>query len=131
MEWLRLNDDCAMDRKVLKLLSSNNHLSDDTCYVDSFQDDLSMVELSLDLFGLRVIHLVHDIRSRLRGKVSSERGKGRHLSSFRNAFGWVYVNKKFSNVFRRFGMPALRFGYEELALHPELMFRIICKWLGL
>ena len=41
------------------------------------------------------------------------------------------MNKKFSNVFRRSGMPVLRVGYEELALRPEITLRLICEWLGL
>ena len=131
LEWLCLNDDCSMDEKVLKLLSSGDHLGDDNWYVDSYQDDLSMVHLPSELFDLRVIHLVRDIRSWLPGRVRSDRGKGKHFSSFRNALRWIYVNKKFSNVFRRSGMPVLRVGYEELALRPEITLRLICEWLGL
>ena len=87
--------------------------------------------LPSELFDLRVIHLVRDIRSWLPGRVRSDRGKGKNFSSFRNALRWIYVNKKFSNVFRRSGMPVLRVGYEELALRPEITLRLICEWLGL
>ena len=131
LEWLRLNDACPMDQKVLKLLGSSDCLSDDSWYVDSYQDDLSMLQLPSTLFDLRVIHLVRDIRSWLPGRVRSDRGKGKYLSSFRNAFRWVYVNNKFSNVFQRSGIPVLCVGYEELALRPELTLRLICEWLGL
>ena len=131
LEWLRLNDGCSMDQKVLKLLGSSDCLSDDSWYVDSYQDDLSMLQLPSALFDLRVIHLVRDIRSWLPGRVRSDRGKGKYLSSFRHAFRWVYVNNKFSNVFQRSGIPVLRVGYEELALRPELTLRLICEWLGL
>ena len=41
------------------------------------------------------------------------------------------MNQKFSNVFRRSGVPVLRVGYEELALRPELTLRLICQWLDL
>ena len=63
MEWLRLNDSYSMNQQVLKLLISNTHLGDNTWHVNSYQHDLSMVQLPSDLFGLRVIHLVRDIRS--------------------------------------------------------------------
>jgi hypothetical protein len=131
LEWLRLNDDFSMDKKVLRLLSSIARSDDDPWYVDSYQDDLSMVRLPSDLFDLRVIHLVRDIRSWLPGRVRADRHKGKPLPSFRNAFRWIYVNQKFSNVFRQSGMPVLRVGYEELALRPEHTLRLICEWLGL
>ena len=131
LEWLRLNDDLSMDQKVLRLLDSDSRSGGDFLYVDSYQDDLSMLRLPIDLFDLRVIHLVRDIRSWLPRRVRSARSEGKHFSSFHNAFRWIYVNQKFSNVFRRSGIPALRVGYEELALRPEITLRLICKWLGL
>ena len=131
LEWLRLNDDLSMDQKVLKLLDSDYLSGSDFLYVASYQDDLSMLRLPVDLFDLRVIHLVRDIRSWLPRRVRSARSEGKHLSSFRNAFRWIYVNQKFSNVFRRSGVPILRVGYEELALHPEFTLRLICQWLDL
>ena len=120
-----------MDQKVLKLLDSDSRSGGDFLYVDSYQDDLSMLRLPVDLVDLRVIHLVRDIRSWLPRRVRSARGEGKHFSSFRNAFRWLYVNQKFSNVFRQSGVPVLRIGYEELALRPELTLRLICQWLDL
>ena len=131
LEWLRLNDDLSMDQKVLKLLDSDSRSGGDFLYVDSYQDDLSMLRLPVDLFDLRVIHLVRDIRSWLPRRVRSARSEGKHFSSFRNAFRWIYVNQKFSNVFRESGLPVLRVGYEELALRPEFTLKLICKWLHL
>ena len=90
-----------------------------------------MLRLPVDLLDLRVIHLVRDIRSWLPRRVRSDRSEGKHFSSFRNAFRWFYVNQKFSNVFRRSGVPILHIGYEELALRPELTLRLICQWLDL
>ena len=110
LEWLRLNDDLSMDQKVLRLLDSDSRSGGDFLYVDSYQDDLSMLRLPIDLFDLRVIHLVRDIRSWLPRRVRSARSQGKHFSSFRNAFRWIYVNKKFSNVFRESGLPVLRVG---------------------
>ena len=131
LEWLRLNDDLSMDQKVLRLLDSDSRSGGDFLYVDSYQDDLSMLRLPIDLFDLRVIHLVRDIRSWLPQRVRSARSEGKHFSSFRNAFRWIYVNQKFSNVFRESGVPVLRVGYEELALRPEFTLRLICQWLHL
>ena len=131
LEWLRLNDDLSMDQKVLRLLDSDSRSGGDFLYVDSYQDDLSMLRLPVDLFDLRVIHLVRDIRSWLPRRVRSSRGEGKHFSSFRNAFRWFYVNQKFSKVFRQSGVPVLRVGYEELALRPEFTLRLICQWLDL
>ena len=131
LEWLRLNDDLSMDQKVLRLLGSDSRSGGDFLYVDSYQDDLSMLRLPIDMFDLRVIHLVRDIRSWLPQRVRSARSEGKHFSSFRNAFRWIYVNRKFSNVFRKSGVPVLRVGYEELALRPEFTLRLICQWLHL
>ena len=131
LEWLRLNDDLSMDQKVLRLLDSDSRSGGDFLYVDSYQDDLSMLRLPIDLFDLRVIHLVRDIRSWLPQRVRSARSEGKHFSSCRNAFRWIYVNQKFSNVFRKSGVPVLRVGYEELALRPEFTLRLICQWLHL
>ena len=118
-------------QKVLRLLDSDSRSGGDFLYVDSYQDDLSMLRLPIDLFDLRVIHLVRDIRSWLPRRVRSARSQGKHFSSFRNAFRWIYVNQKFSNVFRESGLPVLRVGYEELALRPEFTLKLICKWLHL
>ncbi len=131
LEWLRLNDDLSMDQKVLKLFDSDSVSGSEFWYIDSYQDDLSMLRLPIDSFDLRVIHLVRDIRSWLPRRVKSDRSKGKHFSSFRNAFRWIYVNQKFSKVFRRSSVPVLCVGYEELALQPELTLRLICQWLGL
>ena len=131
LEWLRLNDELFLDKKVLRLISTSPHQNSDIWYVDSYQDDLSMLQLPLHLFDLRVVHLVRDIRSWLPGRVRSDLREGRLFSSWRNAFRWVYVNQKFSHIFHQSEIPTLHLGYEEFALRPELSLRLICDWLGI
>ncbi len=131
LEWLRLNDDLSIDKKVLKLLQSSPGVDSDLWWVDSYQDDLSMLRLPSDLFDLRVIHLVRDIRSWLPGRVRSDSVKGVHFSSLRNASRWIHVNQKFSGLFHKSGVPTLHVGYEELALRPESVLQLVCQWLGI
>ena len=130
LPWLVDNDSEDMSFKLEGLLDRCSSRDSNIWFVDSYQDDLSLLSLPMEKFDLRIIHLVRDIRSWLPGRIRSARREGLPFSRVRGAARWIHVNKKFSRVFKGSSLPVLRMGYEEFAMYPELCLRMVCDWIG-
>ena len=131
LEWLRLHDQATMQDKVQRLLTGSPHAGEAVWHVDSYQDDLAMTRLADDLFDIRIIHLVRDVRSWVHSRARAGRKSGQRWPAVRQLARWWRVNAKFERAFRQSPYPVFRLGYEEFALQPRSSLQLLCDWLSI
>ena len=125
IEHIINNDEESLDKKF-------NYLSDkiyknygnEILIVDSSQSDLDSTICFKNKYEIKVILLTKDIRSWVN---SYEKKYNRSI--LRNVLTWNFVNKKIEKFLKINNLDYLKIGYEEFALHTEVILQKIFSWL--
>ncbi len=118
------SDDREKIDAIIKLLQVK---FDDNCILtDSSKNSYAYLQYLNKKYDLRVIYLTRDVRSW---------SYSRHLSTGKPVIyyilRWVLENKKIRIRLRKMGIKAMNVGYEELALFPEHILKMIAAYSGL
>ena len=97
-----------------------------TIIVDSSQSDLQSITELKNEYEIKVIFLSKDIRSWVN---SYKKKYNRNI--IRNLLTWYFVNKKIENYLKKDNLDYIKIGYEEFALHTELILNKIFSWLNI
>lgn len=125
IEHIINNDEESLDKKF-------NYLSDkiyknygnEILIVDSSQSDLDSTICFKNKYEIKVILLTKDIRSWVN---SYEKKYNRSI--LRNVLTWYFVNRKIEKFLKINNLDYLKIGYEEFALHTEVILQKIFSWL--
>ena len=125
IEHIINNDEESLDKKF-------NYLSDkiyknygnEILIVDSSQSDLDSTICFKNKYEIKVILLTKDIRSWVN---SYEKKYNKNI--LRNVLTWYFVNKKIEKFLKINNLDYLKIGYEEFALHTEVILQKIFSWL--
>lgn len=127
LEYIIKNDEETLTNKFSFLSGQIYKIyGNKTLIVDSSQSDLDSTIHLNDEYEIKVILLTKDIRSWVN---SYKKKYNRNI--IRNIFTWYFVNKKIEKFLNKNNIDFVKIGYEEFALHTELILNKIFSWLEL
>lgn len=100
----------------------NKKFGEQVAILDSSKNSYSYLSYLDKKHDLKVILLTRDFRSWI-----YSRRKTANTNMLKNAFHWIALNIKIRKDLKKMGIKPIVVGYEELALYPEHILKLLCE----